>query len=102
MLDSTLLVQTVHKILSNSALIQELEFERMERNNPPIIFFDFHDVFAFIISCSVLLIKQFIHMIKYLLIVLIITIIIYEIVCYFVNGEFFSLQKGMQHLHHIL
>jgi len=102
MLDSTLLLQTVNKILSNSALIQELEFERIDRNNPPIRLFDFHDVFGLIISCSVLLLKYAINVIKYLIIVLIITIFIYEIVCYFVNGEFLSLQKGMQHLHHIL
>ena len=82
MLDSALLINTVNKILSNSIIIQELELEHREHNNPPIRLFDFHDVFLVIFT---LLLTTM----KYSLIGLIVTFIIYEIVCYFVNGEFF-------------
>jgi hypothetical protein len=83
MLDSTLLVNTISRILSNSVLIKELEIERRERDNPLIGICDFHDIFLVIFT--ILLTTM-----KYSLIGLVITYIIYEIICYFVNGSIFS------------
>jgi hypothetical protein len=106
MLDSTLLVNTVNKILSNSGYIQELELYRLANINQPIIIFDFHDIFiytwvlciAIITFSAINLVITFIFDINYIFPTLITlmeysiscllgSFILYEIICYFANGQ---------------